>query len=76
MKRFKTRVVKVGKVEVGGSNPIRIQSMTNTDTLDVEATTNQIMRLQDCGCEIARVTVQGQKQALACEKIKNNLKSN
>ena len=73
MKRFKAKVVKVGNVEIGGNNPIRIQSMTNTDTLDVIKTTEQIMRLQDCGCDIARVTVQGMSQAKACEQIKNNL---
>lgn len=73
MKRFKTRVVKVGKVEVGGNNPIRIQSMTNTDTADQVRTADQIMRLEDCGCEIVRVTVQGIKEAQACEKIKNIL---
>lgn len=71
--RFKTRVVKIGETAVGGDNPIRIQSMTTTDTLNVDSTVEQIIRLQDHGCEIARVTVQGQKQALACEKIKNSL---
>lgn len=75
MKRFKTRPVMVGRVEIGGNNPIRIQSMTNTDTADHLRTAEQIMRLEDCGCEIARVTVQGVKEAQACEKIKNNLLS-
>lgn len=70
---MKTRVVKIGNVEIGGDSPIRIQSMTNTDTLDVIATSDQIMRLKDEGCEIARVTVQGNRQALACEKIKSRL---
>ncbi|MCB1082809.1 MAG: flavodoxin-dependent (E)-4-hydroxy-3-methylbut-2-enyl-diphosphate synthase, partial [Simkania sp.] len=72
-KRWKTREVKVGKVGVGGNNPIRIQSMTTSDTRDVEATADQIMRLADTGCEIARVTVQGKKEAEACEGIKNTL---
>lgn len=72
-KRFKTREVKVGKVGVGGDNPIRIQSMTTSDTRDVEATVSQIIRLADAGCEIARVTVQGKKEAEACEGIKNTL---
>ena len=70
---WKTREVKVGNVGIGGSNPIRIQSMTTTSTRDVEATIEQIMRLSDVGCEIARVTVQGKKEAEACEKIKNGL---
>ncbi|NRA90692.1 MAG: (E)-4-hydroxy-3-methylbut-2-enyl-diphosphate synthase, partial [Simkaniaceae bacterium] len=72
-KRFKTREVMVGNVGVGGSNPVRIQSMTNTDTKDINKTADQIMRLSDHGCEIARVTVQGKKEALACEGIKNTL---
>jgi (E)-4-hydroxy-3-methylbut-2-enyl-diphosphate synthase len=71
--RRKTREVKVGNVGVGGNNPIRIQSMTTSSTRDVEATAEQIMRLADAGCEIARVTVQGKKEAQACEGIKNSL---
>lgn len=73
MKRFKTRVVYVGKVPVGGDNPIRIQSMTTSDTRDVDATVDQIKKLADFGCEIARVTVQGKKEAASCEFIKNKL---
>lgn len=72
-KRWKTREVMVGTVGVGGENPIRVQSMTTSDTRDVEATANQIIRLADAGCEIARVTVQGKKEAEACEGIKNAL---
>lgn len=71
--RFKTRVVKVGTIGVGGDSPIRIQSMTTTSTRDAEATAEQIMRLADNGCEIARVTVQGMKEAFACEQIKSLL---
>lgn len=63
----------VGNVGVGGNNPIRIQSMTTSSTRDVEATIDQIIRLADAGCEIARVTVQGMKEADACEGIKNGL---
>ncbi len=72
-KRWKTREVKVGKVGVGGSNPVRIQSMTTSSTREVDATIDQIMRLADSGCEIARVTVQGMKEADSCEAIKNGL---
>lgn len=72
-KRRKTCVVKMGKVAVGGSNPIRIQSMTTSNTRDVEATVDQIKKLSDWGCEIARVTVQGKMEAKACEGIKNTL---
>lgn len=72
-KRWPTREVKVGGVGVGGLNPIRIQSMTTSPTSDVLATVEQIIRLSDAGCEIARITVQGRKEALACEAIKNQL---
>ena len=72
-KRWKTREVMVGNVGVGGDNPIRIQSMTTSDTRDVQATVDQIMKLADTGCEIARVTVQGKKEAEACEGIKAGL---
>jgi len=72
-RRWKTREVRIGSVGVGGSNPIRIQSMTTSNTRDVEATVEQIIRLADVGCEIARVTVQGKKEAESCEGIKNAL---
>jgi 1-hydroxy-2-methyl-2-(E)-butenyl 4-diphosphate synthase len=71
--RWKTRVVQVGGVGIGGDNPIRIQSMTTSNTRDVDATVDQVLRLQDAGCEIVRVTVQGKKEAEACEAIKNKL---
>ncbi|NGX57870.1 MAG: 4-hydroxy-3-methylbut-2-en-1-yl diphosphate synthase (ferredoxin) [Chlamydiae bacterium] len=73
--RWSTREVKVGNLGVGGDNPIRIQSMTTSSTRDVDATVEQIIRLSDAGCEIARVTVQGKKEAEACEAIKNTLVS-
>lgn len=72
-KRRPTRVVMIGNVGVGGDNPIRIQSMTTSSTRDIEATIEQSMRLADVGCEIVRVTVQGMKEADACEQIKNGL---
>ncbi len=72
-KRRPTREVMVGNVGVGGHHPVRIQSMTTSSTRDVEATIQQIIRLADAGCEIARVTVQGMKEAEACEHIKNRL---
>ena len=56
MKRV-SRVVKIGNISIGGNNPVAIQSMTNTDTKDVEATTTQIKELVSAGCQIVRVTV-------------------
>jgi len=71
--RWETREIAVGNVGIGGNNPIRIQSMTTSRTCDVDATIDQIIRLSDGGCEIARVTVQGKREAEACEHIKNIL---
>lgn len=51
-----SREIKVGGVIIGGTSPISIQSMTNTDTHDIEATYNQVVRLQDAGCDIIRIT--------------------
>lgn len=52
-----TRVVRCGKVKMGGDNPVVIQSMTNTDTRDVEKTVAQIKRLEKAGCQVVRVAV-------------------
>ncbi len=72
-KRRPTREVLIGNAGVGGANPIRIQSMTTSNTRDVQATVEQAILLADAGCEIVRVTVQGMKEAEACEEIKNTL---
>ena len=72
-KKFKTREVFISNIAIGANNPIRIQSMTNTKTEDIDATVAQILALENEGCEIARVTVQGKKQAYALEHIKNAL---
>lgn len=71
--RWKTREVFAGAIGIGGANPIRIQSMTTSPTTDVAATVDQIIKLADMGCDLARVTVQGMKEADACEKIKSAL---
>ena len=55
--RRQTRETCVGNVRIGGRNPIAIQSMTNTDTHDVEATISQILSLHAAGCDIVRITV-------------------
>ena len=65
IKRKETSVVNVGGVPVGGGNPIAIQSMTNTNTLDVIATVNQINELQAAGADIVRVSVPGFDEAKA-----------
>ena len=71
--RRPTREVRVGDVGIGGANPIRIQSMTNTDTMDAPATAAQIERLARAGCEIARVTAPSKREAENLAEIKREL---
>jgi (E)-4-hydroxy-3-methylbut-2-enyl-diphosphate synthase len=73
IKRKKTRQITVGKVKIGGSAPITVQSMTNTPTQDVAATVAQIVRLQEAGCEIIRVAVPDQEAAAAISAIKKQI---
>src|SRR6478609_1814341 len=61
--------VNVGGVKVGGANPIVVQSMTNTDTADVQSTVNQVMALANAGSELVRVTVNTDEAARAVPKI-------
>ena len=67
--RKQTRQLKLGSVRIGGGAPIVVQSMTNTDTRDVEATLGQIKRLHDAGCEIVRVAVPDEMAAKALRAI-------
>lgn len=67
--RKQTRQLKLGSVRIGGGAPIAVQSMTNTDTRDVEATLGQIKRLHDAGCEIVRVAVPDETAARALRVI-------
>jgi len=72
--RHKTREVGVGDHVVGGSNPIWVQSMTTTDTFNVQATLDQIHRLEEAGCEIIRVTVPKKEDAAAVGQIRSQIK--
>src|ERR1700746_3403512 len=65
--------VDVGGVKVGGDHPVVIQSMTNTDTVDVPATVNQVMALARAGSELVRVTVNTDQAAAAIPKIVDTL---
>ena len=69
--RKKTREVSIGKVKIGGDNPVAIQSMCNTDTRDAKATVEQINRLAEAGCEIIRVAVPDMAAAEAIKDIKS-----
>jgi (E)-4-hydroxy-3-methylbut-2-enyl-diphosphate synthase len=71
--RRPTREVRVGSVAVGGSNPIRIQSMTTSDTQDVAATVRQSIALAEVGCEIVRVTAPNVQAARCLKEIRTGL---
>ncbi|MBO4591685.1 MAG: flavodoxin-dependent (E)-4-hydroxy-3-methylbut-2-enyl-diphosphate synthase [Eubacterium sp.] len=68
--RENTKKIKIGNVEIGGGNRIAIQSMTNTETSDIDATVEQILRLEDAGCDIVRCTANTEAAAAAFDKLK------
>lgn len=72
--RYKTRVVTIGDVPLGGNNPIRIQSMTTTDTMNTIATVEQSIRMIEAGCEYVRITAPSIKEAKNLEEIKKELR--
>ncbi|NLB54287.1 MAG: flavodoxin-dependent (E)-4-hydroxy-3-methylbut-2-enyl-diphosphate synthase, partial [Lentisphaerae bacterium] len=65
-----TRQIKVGPIPVGGSAPVTVQSMTNTDTRDIDSTVDQLLRLQAASCDIARLAVPDSEAADAISKIR------
>ena len=67
--RMHTKVIQIGDRKIGGGNPIAIQSMTNTDTRDAEATVAQILKLEEAGCQIIRSAVFDEKAAAAVKEI-------
>ncbi len=72
--RFVTREVNIGYVPMGGNYPIRIQSMTTTDTMDTLGTVAQTIRMVDAGCEYVRITAPSIKEAQNLEEIKKQLR--
>ncbi len=68
-----SQVVQIGNLSVGGNHPLRLQSMTNTNTLDTAATVAQCIRLYEAGCEIVRITAPGIKEAENLFNIKKEL---
>jgi (E)-4-hydroxy-3-methylbut-2-enyl-diphosphate synthase len=72
-KRRNTRQVRVGKVFIGGSAPIVVQSMTNTDTVDIDATVKQVAALAKAGSELVRITVNSPEAAAAVAPIRERL---
>jgi (E)-4-hydroxy-3-methylbut-2-enyl-diphosphate synthase len=73
--RFTTREVLIGNIAMGAHNPIRIQSMTTTDTMDTLATVEQTIRMVDSGCELVRITAPSIKEAKNLALIKKELRA-
>jgi len=73
IERHRTHAVRVGNVVIGGGAPVVVQSMTNTDTVDVDATVRQVMELADAGSEIVRITVNTAEAAKAVPHIRDRL---
>ncbi len=71
--RYKTREVKIGDLYMGGNNPIRIQSMTTTDTMNTIATVEQSIRMIESGCELVRITAPSLNEAQNLKNIKDEL---
>jgi (E)-4-hydroxy-3-methylbut-2-enyl-diphosphate synthase len=66
-------LLQIGNVNVGSEHPIALQTMTTTDTRDVEGTVEQVKKCADAGANLVRLTVQGKKEAEACFKIRERL---
>lgn len=73
--RYITREVKIGDLLLGGNNPIRLQSMTTTDTMDTKATVAQSIRMIEAGCELVRITAPSLNEAKNLENIKKELRA-
>ena len=73
-KRFQTREVTIGTLKLGGDNPIRVQSMTTTDTMDTQGSVDQSERLIKAGCELVRLTAPSKKDAENLANIKQELR--
>lgn len=71
--RYNTREVKVGDIGIGANNPVRIQSMTTTDTMNTIATVEQTIRMVDAGCELVRITAPSINEAKNLANIKTEL---
>ncbi|MCX6235467.1 MAG: (E)-4-hydroxy-3-methylbut-2-enyl-diphosphate synthase [Bacteroidetes bacterium] len=71
--RIRTRVVQISDIPLGGDNPIRIQSMTSTNTLDTYSTVDQVIRMVNAGCEYARITTQNLVEAENLKHIREEL---
>ena len=72
---FKSKVVNIGILPMGGNYPVRLQSMTSTNTMDTKATVDQSIRMIEAGCEYVRITAPGVEEAENLANIKRELKN-
>ncbi|MBR4229691.1 MAG: flavodoxin-dependent (E)-4-hydroxy-3-methylbut-2-enyl-diphosphate synthase, partial [Bacteroidales bacterium] len=68
-----SRQIKIGNLTLGGGAPVRVQSMTNTDTMDTHATVGQALRMVEVGCELVRITAPDVRAAENLGRIKEEL---
>lgn len=73
--KFQSKEINIGQLKMGGINPIRIQSMTNTNTLDITGTVEQSIRLIEAGCELVRITTPGMAEVEALKKIQEKIRA-
>jgi len=73
MELYRSHAISIGSLQMGGHHPVRIQSMTNTDTNDVKASVDQCIRMIDAGAELVRLTTQGKREVHNLEKIRKEL---
>ena len=73
-KRLKTREVKIGNLLLGNNHPVRVQTMTTTDTMDTMATVEQTIRCIEAGAELVRITAPSKKEAENLQNIKDELR--
>ena len=72
LRAYRSRIVNIGNLKLGGNNPVLLQSMTNTSTLDVSATVDQCKKIIDAGAHMVRITARNEKEAHRLDKIKSN----
>jgi (E)-4-hydroxy-3-methylbut-2-enyl-diphosphate synthase len=73
--RFITRTVKIGNLTIGGGHPVRVQTMTTTDTMDTDATVAQVIKCIEAGAELVRITAPSKKEADNLANIKAALRA-
>ena len=73
IKRRKTKTINVGSVKIGGENPISVQTMTNTLTSDPNSTIKQILKIQEAGADIVRVSCPDEESSKALKEISKNV---